>query len=71
MEKRTAGPVTQAATGGATLAGAITVVLVWIVGLNGVEIPEVVAGAITVIIAALGALVGGWLVKPGTGRRRG
>lgn len=68
-EKRTVGPVTGSAVGGAVTAGAITTIIVWVAGINGVEIPEVVAGAITTLIAAVGALIAGWAVRPGTGKR--
>lgn len=35
----------------ATLAGAVTVVLVWIVGVLGVSVPPEVASAVTTILA--------------------
>lgn len=69
-EKRTIGVVTQSSTGGATVAGGITIIIVWLLSLSGVEVPPEVASGFTVIIGAIGALVGGWLVKPGDGKRR-
>lgn len=43
---------------GATLAGAVTVVLVWGVGLLGLDVPPAVATAITVLITgAAGYLI--------------
>lgn len=68
-ETRSVGPVTKSATGGAVVAGAITTLIVWGAGAAGVEIPEIVAGAITTLLTAAGALIGGWLVRPGTGKR--
>ena len=69
--KRTIGKVTTSSTGGGLIAGALTVLIVYGASLKGVDIPEHVAGAITVIIGTIGALVGGWLVKPGDGEHRG
>lgn len=69
-EKRKIGHVTQASTGGATLAGGLTVIIVWLASLAGVDIPAEVGSGITVVLGAIGALVGGWLVKPGSGERR-
>ena len=56
--------------GGGFSFGAITVLIVWVCSLNGIEIPGEVAAALTAIIGYLGGLLGGWLVKPGTGTRR-
>lgn len=61
MAQRTVGPVTQATTG----AAAIVLILVWILSFWGIEVPNEVQGAFTVIVV----LVAGWLV-PGPGRRR-
>lgn len=61
---RTAGPVTQAATTGAVVAGAVTTIVVWLLSLAGVQVPELVAGALTTLLTAAGAWVGGWSVKP-------
>lgn len=69
--KRTVGKVTTSSTSGGVIAGALTVLIVYGASVGGVDIPEHVAGAITVIISAIGALVGGWLVKPGSGEHRG
>lgn len=68
--KRSAGPVTRSATGSATTAGAAGIVLVWLIGITtGVEVPTLVAGAIPVLLAGAGAFLGGWLVRPGGGKR--
>lgn len=69
-EKRTIGVVTQSSTGGATVAGGITIIIVWLLSLSGVDVPPEVASGFTVIIGAIGGLVGGWMVKPGDGKRR-
>ena len=58
---RTAGPVTTSATAGAGIAGAATVLIVWGLNAAGVDVPAEVAQAITVLLAAAGALAGGWL----------
>ena len=58
---RTAGPVTTSATAGAGIAGAATVLIVWGLSAAGVDVPAEVAQAITVLIAAAGALLAGWL----------
>ena len=67
---RTVGPVTLSATAGGTVAGALTTVLVWLLSMAGVDVPAPVAAALTVLIGAVGVLIGGWLVRPGTGSRR-
>ena len=41
---------------GAGTAGAITVVLVWLLGMKGVDMPGEVASAVTAIIAYAGGL---------------
>lgn len=69
-EKRKIGTVTTSSTAGGVLAGAITVLIVYGVSFAGVDVPEHVSGAITVVVSAVGALAGGWLVKPGGGKRR-
>lgn len=55
------GTTTIGATGGASTAGAVAVVLVWGLSLTGVNPPAEVVAALTVIVAAVGALVGGKL----------
>lgn len=62
--KRTVGRVTTGALSGAGLAGAATVVLVWILGENGIEIPSEVGAAIAALITGLGTLIGGYLPRP-------
>ena len=61
-EKRSIGPV----TGSATLGGSLGVVLSYLLTLIGVDVPMPVQLALVVLLSALG----GWFVKPGTGRRR-
>lgn len=68
MSKRTIGPVTTAAAGGVGITGALTTLILWILSPGEVS-PEVVAVAIATLIMAAAALVAGWLVKPGTGKR--
>lgn len=69
-EKRSVGPITRSAGGTATTAGAAGIVLVWLIGITtGVEVPTLVASAIPVLLAASGAFLGGWLVRPGSGKR--
>lgn len=48
-ETRTLTPVGKVAAAGT--AGAVTVLLVWIVGLLGLDVPEEVAAAVTAILA--------------------
>ena len=74
--KRTIGRVTTGAGAGVSLAGAVTVLVVYIVSVTtGVELPDHVVTALTVIISTVAALIGGYLVPPrtvpdGAGRRR-
>lgn len=68
-EKRTIGKVTLSAAGGVGITGAITTLILWIISPGAVE-PEVLAVAIATLIMSGGALIGGWLVKPGDGKRR-
>lgn len=42
----------QTPLGAATTAGALTVVLVWIVGMLGLEVPPEVSSAFTVLLSA-------------------
>ena len=68
--KRIAGPVTKSASTIGGLAGAVTVVIVWALAeFAGVQLPEHVAAALGAILTTVGAWVGGWLVRPGTGSR--
>lgn len=68
-ETRTIGPVTQGALKGGGAAGAITVLLVWVASLLGLDVPEPVAAAVTLLISLGGTAFGGWLVWPGSGQR--
>lgn len=58
---KTVGPITTASTAGAGIAGAATVLIVWGLNAAGVDVPAEVAQAITVLLAAVGALLAGWL----------
>lgn len=60
---REVGPV----TGAAALGGSIGLVVGYLITLAGLDVPEPVQGAIVVLLTVLG----GYLVKPGTGKRRG
>lgn len=63
---RTIGPVTKASA----LGGSVATFIAWVVAAStGVEMPVPVLGALAIICTAVGSLVGGWLVKPGTGKR--
>ena len=53
------GTTTMGATAGTGLAGAAAVVLVWVLGECGVDVPTEVAAALAVLIGGLGTLVGG------------
>lgn len=55
------GSTTKGATGGTALAGAIGIVLVWVLSELGVNVPAEVHGALIVIIAAVGTIIGGKL----------
>lgn len=67
--KRSIGKVTLASAGGVSIAGALTTIILWIIAPQEVE-NSVVAVAIATLIMAGGAIIGGWLVKPGNGNRR-
>lgn len=67
-EKRTVGPVTVAAGAGTVVGYAAGSVLVWIlaqIGLDASSIEE----ALGVLFSAAGTVLGGYLVKPGGGKR--
>lgn len=51
VNQPTLAPTTKVTAG--AIAGAITVVLVWLVGMAGLEVPAEVASAVTVIISFL------------------
>lgn len=71
MAQRTIGRVTTAAGTGTGVGGAAAIVLVWVLGLFGLEVPNEVAGAIVLLLGAAGTIVGGWLVpSPGGGEHR-
>lgn len=55
------GSTTVGATAGTGLAGAAAVVLVWVLGECGVDVPTEVAAALAVLIGGVGTLIGGKL----------
>ena len=69
-DKRKIGKVTSSSAGTGGVAGALTMLGVWVASLRGVDVPPEVASAFTVIISFIGAMIGGWIVKPGDGKRR-
>lgn len=63
---RTVGPVTTAAATGTAVAG----ILAWLVKVVfNIDMPSEVVAGLAIIIPVAGAIIGGWLVRPGTGRR--
>lgn len=66
-EKRTVGPVTATSTVGGAIALLIGFALHTI---TGIELPEAVTAALAVVITAIGALTGGWVVKPEASRAK-
>lgn len=54
--------VTAAGVGGG-VAGSLTVILVWVVGMAGLDVPPEVASAFTTLVTAVAAIVAGYL-KP-------
>lgn len=66
--KRSVGPVTVAAGGGSVVGYAAATVIVWILAQLGVDAAEI-EDAIAVLLTVAGTVLGGWLVKPGTGKR--
>lgn len=58
------GPVTKSSAAGTGIAGAAGVLIVYLLGLFGLEVPEEVAAAIVVLIGAIGTFVGGKVVSP-------
>lgn len=66
--KRRVGEVTMSSANAGLLAGAVA----WLIFMStDVEMPPGVVEAIALLIGYAGNIVGGWLVKPGTGKRRG
>lgn len=61
------GSTTVGATAGTGLAGAAAVVLVWILGEVGVNVPTEVAAALAVLIGGVGTLIGGKLTPSNQG----
>ena len=56
-----------AATGGAAVGSAISVILIWTIQKAGLEVPANVADALGVITTAILTFVSGWAVPPGAG----
>ncbi|GAG36701.1 unnamed protein product [marine sediment metagenome] len=52
----------QPKVAGGVLAGAITVILVWVLSLFGVEVPGAVGAALATVVGAISA----WLVPEGS-----
>jgi len=65
------GLVTGAATGGAGAGYALAVIVVWLLTMAGVAVPDNVSDAIGLLFTIGLGLLGGWLVPPGAGQRRG
>lgn len=55
------GPVTTAATSGATVAGAVSILIVWGLSAAHIEVPAEVGSAIATLCAGIGGLIGGYL----------
>ena len=64
QSKGQVGPVTKSSAAGTGIAGAAGVLIVYIIGLFGLEVPNEVAAALVVLIGAIGTLVAGKLVSP-------
>ena len=61
-------PKVVGSTVGAGVGAALAAVLVWLLTLSGLEVPEAVQGAFTVLLSAVVAYVGGWITPPGARR---
>lgn len=55
-------PKVYAAAAGSTLGGSVSVLVVWIIRLQGIDVPHEVAGSITVLSGAAIAAASGWLI---------
>jgi hypothetical protein len=53
-------PKVKAAAGGAGISGAVTAILMWVVGLMGLDVPPEIASAFTTLIAAGFAFAAGY-----------
>jgi hypothetical protein len=53
-----------ASTSGSVVGGALTVLVVWLLGLGHIVVPSDVASALTVLFGAVLAFAGGWLAPP-------
>lgn len=68
-QKRTVGPVTRASSTGSGVAAAIVTVFAWIMSSTaGVDLPEGVQTAVTVILVFAGGLIGGYIPRPDNSR---
>ena len=65
--KRSIGKVTTSASASSALALLIAYL---IAHFTGIDLPVEVQGALVIVIGWAGAMLGGWLVKPGDGKRR-
>ena len=69
--KRQVGKVTASASTYGGLSGLFTLSIIWAFNhFGGVELPEYVALFIVAIAGYVASIFGGWLVKPGDGKRR-
>jgi hypothetical protein len=53
-------PKVVAAATGSTLGGSVSVIVVWLIRLHGIDVPHEVAGAITVLAGATIAALAGY-----------
>lgn len=60
QSSKTIRKVKAAAVGGGT-AGAIVVIIVWLAGMYGLEVPAQVQGAFEIVIVFVAPAVGAWL----------
>lgn len=69
MIKRSVGAVTVAAASGSVVGAAVARIIVFVIGLAGVDASPI-EDALGIVISAAGAVYGGYLVPPqGTGKR--
>lgn len=66
--KRSVGPVTVAAGAGSVAGNAAGRVLVWLLAQFGVDAAGI-EDALGILLTVAGTVLGGWLVRPGGGRR--
>lgn len=70
-DKRKIGKVTASSATYGGITGLATLSIIWAFAeFGGIELPEYVAAFIVIVAAYIANLFGGWLVKPGDGKRR-